>query len=195
MFVVQKCAAENHRLSIVVPGSKMPNWFINHRLGNTIAVNLPQSQNTNMIGLAICCHIRSNWNNIPASLRIKFRPSGGESSIDKQKLSRAAKHADSVMWIGYMSIDILKNLCHGIESEDLVISLESKHCVTECGVCVIYKDDIKPMTDIGSWIPDYDELGRIDVNRAAVEEFQHGRWSLPTFSFDTERNETTIQFE
>lgn len=115
--------------------------------------------------------------------------------IDKQKLSRAAKHADSVMWIGYMSIDILKNLCHGIESEDLVISLESKHCVTECGVCVIYKDDIKPMTDIGSWIPDYDELSWIDVSRAAVEEFHHGRWSLPTFSFDTERNETTIQFE
>nr|GEX89021.1 TMV resistance protein N-like isoform X1 [Tanacetum cinerariifolium] len=193
--VVQKCAAVNHRLSIAVPGSKMPNWFSNYRLGNTIAVNLPQSRNTNMLGLAICCHVRSNWGNIHASLRIKFRPTGGKFSIDKQKLSHAAKHGDSVMWIGYMPIDILKNLFHGIESEDLVIRLESKLCVTECGVCVIHKDDIKPVTDIRSCIPDYDKLGRIDVNRATVEEFQYGRWSLPTFSFDTERNETTIQFE
>ncbi|GJT30331.1 TMV resistance protein N-like protein [Tanacetum coccineum] len=128
----KKCAAVNHRLSIDVPGSKMPNWFSNYRLGNTIAVNLPQSRNTNMIGLAICYHIHSNWGNIRASLRIKFRPIGEKFAIDKQKLSHAAKHGDSVMWIGYMPIDILKNLFHGIESEDLVISLESKLCVTEC---------------------------------------------------------------
>ncbi|GJS49689.1 hypothetical protein Tco_0599810 [Tanacetum coccineum] len=152
--VVQKCAAVNHRLSIAVPGSKMPNWFINYRLGNTIAVNLPQSRNTNMIVLAICCHIHSNWGNIHASLRIKFRPTGRKFAIDKQKLSHAAKHGDSMMWIGYMPIDILKNLFHGIESEDLVISLESKLYVMECGVCVIYKDDIKPVTDIRSCILD-----------------------------------------
>lgn len=54
----------------------------------------------------------------------------------------------------------------------------------ECGVCVVYKDDIKPMKGTKSLVSDYDELSRINHYDATSEELQHGRWSLPTFSLN-----------
>ncbi|XP_076881172.1 TMV resistance protein N-like [Bidens hawaiensis] len=137
---VQKCADVNHRLSIMVPGSTIPNWF-NKRDWIT----------------------RSNWKVI-------------SSPAD------AATCADCI-WTGYMSMDIVGKLCHGFESEHLFISFESFNSVIECGACVVYEKDIKKMRGIGSWISDYDELGRIEHHSATSEELQHGRWSRPSYSF------------
>ncbi|GJS30841.1 TMV resistance protein N-like protein [Tanacetum coccineum] len=119
------------------------------------------------------------------NFRIKFKRSGEE------KLSIRPSGADARglthVWIGYMSINILRNLCHGSESEYLIITFEYDGNILECGVCVIYEDDIDPMTGSGSRIKDYDELRTIERDNASSENLQQGRWSTPTFSFGDEK--------
>ncbi|XP_076958727.1 TMV resistance protein N-like [Bidens hawaiensis] len=187
--LVQECAAVNHRLSITVPGSKIPIWFSNKRLGNEIDLYLPHNQISKMIGLAICCRVSSFYID---SLTIRFKPS---SSYEENLLiGNPAHSAESVdcIWVGYLAFDILGNLCHGFEYENLIITFEH-HNVVENGVCVVYKDDIKPTTGTASWISDYEELGRNDYHS---EELQHGRWSSPTFSFvnwkTSDQNSVTV---
>ncbi|GKA17617.1 TMV resistance protein N-like protein, partial [Tanacetum coccineum] len=80
--------------------------------------------------------------------------------------------AGDVLWIGYLSIDILENVCHSFDSENLII-FDSYNDIEECGVCVVYRDDIKGMTRTESWIPDYDELKMINDSETN-EDFQHG---------------------
>ncbi|XP_076958729.1 TMV resistance protein N-like [Bidens hawaiensis] len=189
MEKLSECAAVNHRLSITVPGSKIPNWFSNKRLGNEIDLYLPHNQISKMIGLAICCRVSSFYID---SLTIRFKPS---SSYEENLLiGNPAHSAESVdcIWVGYLAFDILGNLCHGFEYENLIITFEH-HNVVECGVCVVYKDDIKPTTGTESWISDYEELGRNDYHS---EELQHGRWSSPTFFFvnwkTSDQNSVTV---
>ncbi|XP_076958726.1 TMV resistance protein N-like [Bidens hawaiensis] len=172
--LVQNCATVNHRLSIMVPGSKIPYYFSNRRSGNKIEVYIPQNQISKMIGLAICCSLPPTR----SILTIKFKPSDEEKLISGA--THPAKTAD-FMWIGYMSIDILGRLCHDFESEKLTISFAlDMDDIIECGVFVIYKDDVKTTTKIGSWISDYDELGKINRYSASTtgEQLQHGRWPI-----------------
>ncbi|XP_076900611.1 TMV resistance protein N-like [Bidens hawaiensis] len=188
--LVQKCAAVNHRLSITVPGSKIPNWFSNKQLGNEIELYLPHNQISKMIGLALCCRLSSFYTN---AITIRFKPSYEEiQPIDYIDSAHPAKYLDH-MWVGYLAIDIIGNLCHGFEYENLIVSFEHQHYVVECGVCVVYKDDIEATTETESWISDYDELARNDYRG---EELQHGRWSSPTFSFvhwkTSDQNSVTV---
>lgn len=193
--MIQKCAAVNHRLSITVTRNKIPNWFSNQQLGKKITLKLPQNQITKMIGLAICCLLCPPWLNMNTFLEIKLKASGEEVLIDRP--SCTAKKADRI-WIGYMPTDFLGNLCHGFESEDLVISFKSHHELVKCGVCAIFEDDIKTITGVGSWIPDYDDLERIDCESGSSEDLQYGRCSMPTFSFGNkktgDRNTVYVQF-
>ncbi|KAL9995126.1 putative leucine-rich repeat domain superfamily [Helianthus debilis subsp. tardiflorus] len=175
--LVEKCAAVNHRLSITVRGSKIPSWFSNQRLGNKITLKLPQNCITKMTGLALCCRFLPPLDKLTTSLKINFKVSDEENLIGRTA-AHIATGAD-VVWVGYLSVDVLGNLCHDFESEDLIITFEDS--VVECGVCVVYQDDIKPMTGSGSWIQDYDELRMIDHESESSENWVHGRWSKPTF--------------
>ncbi|GJT45420.1 TMV resistance protein N-like protein isoform X1 [Tanacetum coccineum] len=138
---VQKCAVVNHRLSIVVRGTKLPNWFTNQRFGNEVRLKLPHNQINKMIGLTVCFRFFAT-SGTQNNFIIKFKRSGEE------KLSIRPSGADARglthVWIGYMSINILRNLCHGSESEYLIITFEYDGNILECGVCVIYEDDFDP---------------------------------------------------
>ncbi|XP_076900612.1 disease resistance protein Roq1-like [Bidens hawaiensis] len=176
--LVQKCAAVNHRLSIKVPGSKIPNWFSNQRLGNKTELYLPHNQISKIIGLAMCCRLPSTD---IFSIAILFKPLGERNLIGSP--AHPTKSVDGV-WVGFLSVDILGNLCHVLESENLIISFEGYNIV-ECGVCVIFKDDIKPMAGTGSWIPDFDTLGRMTIPLQLVRDKFIFDWSWETRSGPT----------
>ncbi|KAK1409579.1 hypothetical protein QVD17_36106 [Tagetes erecta] len=106
--LVQTCAAVMHRLSITVPGSRIPDWFTNQRLGNSITIKLPQSHITKMTGLVLCCHFLPPSNASVTFLKIKFKLSDGKDFTGRVA-ARAAKKGD-VVWTGYLSIDILGNV-------------------------------------------------------------------------------------
>ncbi|XP_035830864.1 TMV resistance protein N-like [Helianthus annuus] len=180
---VHKCAAMNHRLSIAVPGRKIPNWFTNKCLGNTITMELDQSQITKMTGLAICCIIApfSGTYKFP-KLFIKFKPSSSGKLIDLPPRGAEGSH----VWIGYMSTDILGNIPHGFEPNGLILEFHEFCSIMECGVCVIHKDDTKSLTGTGSWIPDYDDMEMVDRFSASGKGLPNGRWSCPTFSIEHE---------
>ncbi|KAK1409578.1 hypothetical protein QVD17_36105 [Tagetes erecta] len=75
----------------------------------------------------------------------------------------------------------MAKVCNDFEYEDVMVSFEGD--VVECGASVVYKDDIKPMTQTGSWVPDYDEFRMIDHDSTSSDDWHHGRWSKPTFCF------------
>ncbi|PWA67106.1 disease resistance protein (TIR-NBS-LRR class) family [Artemisia annua] len=181
---VQKCAAVKHRLSIIVPGSNIPSWLSKQCLGNTIDLNLPQNQFTNMIGLTICCIFGPPaHNDLYAKLYIKLKP----SSKEKLTQLRPAHHPQGLhhVWIGYIPVDFLGHvLCHGSEYDDLILRFYTRRSILECGICVVYKDDIKSMTaGIGSWIPDYDEGVWLNMQSDGIS---YGRY-LPAFYDQSEK--------
>ncbi|GKB38264.1 hypothetical protein Tco_0883206, partial [Tanacetum coccineum] len=141
-----KCAAVTHRLSIAVPESKIPNWFSNKQLGNTVTLNITETQITNILGLAVCCLFRAPLTETFTYLEMEFRLSGEKVDL-VYRPAHAAKSANRV-WTGYIPIDLLLNLSSGFDTEDLTISCDSDDDIMECGVCVIYKDDIEGMTEL-----------------------------------------------
>nr|GEX30687.1 TMV resistance protein N-like isoform X1 [Tanacetum cinerariifolium] len=183
--LVQKCAAVKHRLSIAVPGRAIPEWFSNQSFGNTIDLSLSQNQITNMIGLAISCIFGPSRNEKISKLLIKIKPSSKEKLI---KLPARPARGLHHLWIGYMSIDFLgKVLCHGSEDDDLILKFDTASSIVKCGVCVVYKDDIKSTSGgIGSWIPHYDEMELFNVDSASGNNLPHGRLLLPKFAFQDE---------
>nr|GEV66578.1 hypothetical protein [Tanacetum cinerariifolium] len=77
-------------------------------------------------------------------------------------------------------------LCGGFNSEDFAITFSSWQDIPQCGVHVVYKDDIKLMTRTESWIPDHMEYGWTDHDGIFRDDLQHGKWSKPSFLCDTE---------
>ncbi|PWA63880.1 disease resistance protein (TIR-NBS-LRR class) family [Artemisia annua] len=134
--LVLKCGAVNHRLSVTVPGSEIPNWFSNQQLGCTITLSKPQDQITKMVGLALSCLFRPQKAAIGESLIIEFKP------LHEQLISHFPVRASGAhVWIGYMPLNILHNLRPDFESEDLIVTFTSYSEIVECGVCVVYRDD------------------------------------------------------
>ncbi|GJW93430.1 hypothetical protein Tco_0173102 [Tanacetum coccineum] len=180
-----KCAAVKHRLSIAVPGRAIPEWFSNQSFGNTIDLSLSQNQITNMIGLAISCIFGPPRNEKISKLLIEIKPSKEKLIKLPARPARGLHH----LGIGYMSIDFLgKVLCHGSEDDDLILKFDTASSIVKCGACVVYKDDIKSMSDgIGSWIPHYDEMELFNVDSASGNNLPHGRLLLPKFAFQDEQ--------
>lgn len=173
--LVQKCAAVNHQSSICVPGRTIPNWFTDRQLGDKITLNLPQNQITKITGLAICCCIYGYI----TPLKVIFK-----SSIEEKLIHRSAYAAQEAhhVWMGYMPIASLQDLCRVSDLDKLLISFVCDALIRECGVCVLYVDDMKPVTGTESWIPDHMEFGWIDHEGVCKEDLQlHGRWSKPSF--------------
>ncbi|KAK1409582.1 hypothetical protein QVD17_36109 [Tagetes erecta] len=175
--LVQKCAAVMHRLSITVPGSQIPDWFGNHRLGNTIKLKLPQNHIIKVTGVALCCRFLPPLKTSSTVLKITFKGSNEENLISRAATEDTQR--TKFVWTGYLPLNIIQDLCHSFESEDLLISFEDN--VDVCGACVIYKDDIKPVIGTGSWIPDYDDLMMVDHESTSSDDWHHGRWFKPIF--------------
>ncbi|GJY15544.1 RNA-directed DNA polymerase, eukaryota, reverse transcriptase zinc-binding domain protein [Tanacetum coccineum] len=176
-WYLRKCAAVKHRLSIAVPGRAIPEWFSNQSFGNTIDLSLSQNQITNMIGLAISCIFGPPRNEKISKLLIEIKPSKEKLIKLPARPARGLHH----LGIGYMSIDFLgKVLCHGSEDDDLILKFDTASSIVKCGACVVYKDDIKSMSDgIGSWIPHYDEMELFKIDSASGNNLPHGRLLLP----------------
>ncbi|KAK1409580.1 hypothetical protein QVD17_36107 [Tagetes erecta] len=189
--LVHSCAAVMHRLSITVPGSQIPNWFGYQRMGKTIKLKLPQNHITKVTGLALCCRFLPPLDTSTTVFKIKFKLSDEENFTGR--LVACVAKRDVAVWTGYLSIDILGKVCNGFEYEDVMVSFEGD--VVECGACVVYKDDIKQMIGTGSWIPDYDELRMTDNDSTSSDDWHHGRWSKPTFYFESSktRDSNTIE--
>nr|GEW78113.1 hypothetical protein [Tanacetum cinerariifolium] len=77
-------------------------------------------------------------------------------------------------------------LCGGFNSEDLALTFSSWQDIPQCGVHVVYKNDIKLVTRTESWIPDHMEYGWTDHDGIFRDDLQHGKWSKPSFLCDTE---------
>ncbi|PWA50114.1 Leucine-rich repeat-containing protein [Artemisia annua] len=207
-LLVLKCAIVNHQLSVTVPEENyiipspsdfvprrgpyytqkenyIPKWFNNRRVGDKIPLNLPQTQITEMIGLAMCCRLHPQfYKKMKTYLRVIFESTVEEKIIFVQPTSTETSFGH--LWIGYIPMDFLQKLCGGFDFEDLVITFSSSYEIRECGVHVVYKDDIKLMTRLESWIPDHMEFGWTDHDGVCREDLQRGKWSKPSFLCDTE---------
>ena len=105
---------------IIVPGSSIPEWFIHHSAGRSIIVELPPDWYRMVKGFAACAALRKN-----ESGRIP--------------LGKRAAHfskADHI-WFGYITLGEHMNRWT-VDQIEFLFEEEVK----ECGVRLIYEDDV-----------------------------------------------------
>ena len=105
---------------ILVPGSSIPEWFIHHSAGCSITVELPPDWYRMVKGFVTCAALRNN-----ESGRIP--------------LGKRAAHflkADHI-WFGYITLPELESNWTGD-----YIGIAFREEVKECGVRLIYEDDV-----------------------------------------------------
>ena len=105
---------------IIVPGSSIPEWFIHHSAGCSITVELPPDWRRMVKGFAACAALRKN--------------ESGRIPLGK-RASHVSK-ADHI-WFGYKTVDEYW-YSRTMDHIEFIFGEEVK----ECGVRLIYKDDV-----------------------------------------------------
>ena len=105
---------------IIVPGSSIPEWFIHHSAGCSITVELPPDWYRMVKGFAACAALRKNES----------------GCIPLGKRAAHFSKADHI-WFGYITLDE----CDYSRTFDH-IGFIFREEVKECGVRLIYEDDV-----------------------------------------------------
>ncbi|KVH87726.1 Leucine-rich repeat-containing protein [Cynara cardunculus var. scolymus] len=142
-----KQLAVDRRLSIWIPGSKIPSWFEHQHHGREIALKFPTNRHTNITGFVVCVVFRNEW---------PFK----QTEIE-----------DSTLSIIYIPIgDFWRQMqLYGLKPDDWSPLLEGRCClnlnvvsssirVERCGAHIMYKEDTESVQQITTSISDYRDL-------------------------------------
>ncbi|XP_024959148.1 uncharacterized protein LOC112500089 [Cynara cardunculus var. scolymus] len=170
---LKKCAAVDRRLSIAIPGSKIPSWF-KEQHGNQIELKLHQEFRTKIMGFAVCGVFQHKWllDFVPTSIHFsigKSRISFPKSMVDEAKVdyidaSEVAENGN--VWIAYIPFSSFQQqMVDDFEGKDwslfdkdyltISIIIRGAQKVERCGVHVVYEEDVESTQQIKTCIPDY----------------------------------------
>ncbi|VVA31965.1 PREDICTED: TMV resistance N [Prunus dulcis] len=148
------------QLKIVIPGKKIPEWFSNQSVGDSLTVELPPDSCSTWIGIAFCAVFRENQTN-PADDLSEFPcfridcSAGGEFLARSDTFKRGNVVSDH-LWVIYVSREKLKRKCGQIK-----VLLETyysqysewsprKYCssVKKCGLRLVLEQDVEELNQI-----------------------------------------------
>ncbi|XP_024966537.1 TMV resistance protein N-like [Cynara cardunculus var. scolymus] len=166
---LKRCAAVDHRLSIAIPGNKIPSWFEEEQHGHQITLKLPHECHIQIMGFAVCGLFQGVQMG-RCSPEIIFTIVNDEKSIPKSEVdcivaSAAAENGN--VWISYMPFSFFQQMYHDSEREDwshiegnLVTSirLQGGEEAVRCGAHIVYKQDVELIGEPKICIPDYRNL-------------------------------------
>ncbi|KAJ9542622.1 hypothetical protein OSB04_029128 [Centaurea solstitialis] len=168
---LKKCAAVGHRLSIAVPGSKIPRWFEEQQRGCTVALRLPPLMHSQVIGFAICGVFHGDWEH--GYPRIIFRIVNDTKVIPKPDVD----HLDSSvsdkcnLWVTYMPFGFFQQMYQDFQPQEwshikgsLVMTLINTfgNKSVKCGAHVVYQEDMEQIQQLQPCISDYGKMVHID---------------------------------
>ncbi|OMO74576.1 hypothetical protein CCACVL1_16609 [Corchorus capsularis] len=168
-------------MSIILPGSEIPEWFSHQRDGCSIKMPLPHHlrNDSRFIGVAFCCVFIN-------AVTIRCNRLNGECGLTTE---HAASITKDHLWLKYWSFDnlnssFLKDKCgetseHSSSLESDVLEFEgkvdlsksSKGIVKKCGVRIVYEEDLEDMEQIikGHQIPRIDNTLIEDTHQPQEE--------------------------
>ncbi|KAJ9542349.1 hypothetical protein OSB04_028855 [Centaurea solstitialis] len=166
---LKKCANVDHRLSIAIPGSKIPSWFRDEQDGHQITLKLAHKCDTQIMGFAVCglfqgVHMGCCSPEIIFTI-VNDDKSVPNSEVDCTIASEAMENGN--VWISYMPFRFFQQMYHDSEREDwshvegnLVMSLrlQSGEEAVRCGAHIVYKQDAESVQKVKTCIPDYRNL-------------------------------------
>ncbi|KAL7612947.1 hypothetical protein Lser_V15G06549 [Lactuca serriola] len=203
---IKKCAAVNHRLSIAVPGSKIPSWVKEEKHGCRISIELPHKWHTQIMGFVVCAVFRRMGPYAFPRIIFKISSVGKvtlQSEIhrmDKKEYcmkdaTEKAEYTSNNVWISYMPVGFFQKMYNDLQPEDwshiegnlhMTVTLTNGTQSLRCGAHVIFKEDVQRtttcMSDFGNVMhvddedPRYDEI--ISGNTCVVYEEKSNEKSL-----------------
>ncbi|XP_020426218.1 TMV resistance protein N [Prunus persica] len=138
------------RFEILTPGRKIPEWFSNQSLGDSLTVELP----TTWMGIALCVVFE-----VPADLSefLCFRITSFSQEKSTHRFSRSFKIGDVVsdhLWVIFLSHKQFEKIYGQIKvlfttdySQDIMWG-DKKSCVKRCGFCLVHEQDVEQLNQI-----------------------------------------------
>ncbi|XP_024959084.1 TMV resistance protein N-like isoform X2 [Cynara cardunculus var. scolymus] len=170
---LEKCAVIDRRLSISIPGSKIPSWFKEQRHGSAVAFKLPPNYHTRIMGFTVCGVLRGKWKSEynPTSIFLSIENNGKlipESEVD---CINAFTENTSVQ-IVYIPVSFLEQHMddeYGLGDGSLIvegsrfitISIQCDQEVVRCGAHVVYKEDVEWIQQPETCISDCRNLDQV----------------------------------
>ncbi|XP_042754960.1 TMV resistance protein N isoform X2 [Lactuca sativa] len=211
---IKKCAAVNHRLSINVPGSKIPSWFTEEKHGCRVTLKLPHKWDAQVMGFVLCGVFHGNQWSEATVPRIVFRIVRDGKGIPMSEVN-CMKNANKTyengnMWISYIPIGFFQQMYHDLQPEDwshiegnlhMTIMLSNGRRAVRCGAHIVYKRDVELHQQFTTCISDYgpvvhvsdEDLGYDNVisgNTYVYEEKSDEKMLMPLRSRTSARRST-----
>ncbi|KAI3746103.1 hypothetical protein L6452_08524 [Arctium lappa] len=194
---LKKCAAVDHRLSIAVPGSKIPSWFKEQQDGCNVALRLPPMLHTQVMGFAICGVFHGEWKY--GDPRIIFKIVNDEKVIPKSEVDIASSAAHNCnLWVTYIPFGFFQQMYHDLQPQDwsniegnlvmTVMRTDGNKSIT-CGANIVYKEDVELIQQLETCISDFGNLMQIDGNDYHGEQGYKGKFSANTYVYEEKSDE------
>ncbi|KAI3724344.1 hypothetical protein L2E82_36116 [Cichorium intybus] len=150
---IKKCAAVNHRLSIAIPGSKIPSWIKQEKGGCKIPLKLRHKWHTKIMGFMVCGVFPWKFQSYHACPTLSFR-----IVSDGKVIPRSEQMYHDLQPEDWSHIEV--NL-------DITVMLRNGTPSLRCEVHVIYKEDIQQIT---TCITDYGNVVHVDDEDLGYDE-------------------------
>nr|XP_043634316.1 TMV resistance protein N-like [Erigeron canadensis] len=161
LSLLKKCASVNHRLSIAIPGSKIPTWFSAEQHGCCITLELQPGSHSNIMGFAVSGVFSRMWNIKDDYPVIKFTfVNGGKffpmTEFENNNNDVSALEINTV-WIGYIPFCSLQKLGDNLQGSTFAVSirLQTGQLPVKCGGHIVYKEDVESIQPVKTYISDY----------------------------------------
>ena len=139
----------------IVPGSRIPEWFVDQSTGSSVTVELPPHwYNTKLMGMAVCAVVGAKGVNDPATEkhcpRINFTVDGSSGLCLMWTAYLSPSMRTDHTWFGYRSLVLLTAYrgLFGKSRGSMVVSFriggwEDMLEVKKCGVRLVYEGEEK----------------------------------------------------
>ncbi|CAL8173860.1 unnamed protein product [Prunus armeniaca] len=142
------------RFEILTPGRKIPEWFSNQSLGDSLTMQLPLDSCTTGMGIALYAVFE-----VPADLSEfhYFKISCSAPGVINGEFSKSFEIGNVVsdhLWVVYISVKEFEKICGQIKvwfttdySQDIMRG-DKKSCVKKCGFRLVHEQDVEQLNQI-----------------------------------------------
>ncbi|KAI3518081.1 hypothetical protein L1887_06461 [Cichorium endivia] len=196
---IKKCAAVNHRLSIAIPGSKIPSWIKQENGGCRITLKLAHKWHTKIIGFVVCGVFRWKLQSYDACPTMTFKIVSDGKVIPRSEVNYMMDATETIkkgwsVWISYLPLGFFQQMYRDLQPKDwshiegnldINVMLSDGTPSLRCGAHVTYKEDFhQDFQQITTCINDYGNVVHVDGEDLRYDESISGNTYVYEEKFD-----------